>query len=222
MKKLSTIIVLCSLLCGYANAALISVETDATWLRSTTVTTGGTSGDWINPSFLPAGLIFDQAVVIDNANPQVGPFGSLFNVDVIDANAGVTYYKTNFNLDYFTAIMASIRVSVDNGLAIWINNQLVGAETTLTVLNWKPDYPSFDINTDGSSSNIVKFDITNPFSGFVVGDNELIIAVRNYDGRDSGAFAFDMQVTTIPEPGTLSLLALAIIGVSMSKRMSKN
>jgi hypothetical protein len=160
MKKLSAIIGLCSLLIGHANAALISVETDATWLRSNTVETGGTSGDWMNPSFLPTGLIFDQAVVIDNANPQVSPFGSLFNVDVIDANAGVTYYKTNFNLNYFNAIMASIRVSVDNGLAIWINDELVGAETTLTVINWKPDYPSFDINTDGSSSNIVN--LTSP------------------------------------------------------------
>jgi hypothetical protein len=177
----------------------LSVVSDLTWTKSTVVDAGGAGGPWVPPRTTPpAAGTFTQT-------PTFGNAGGIDGTDVADIGggavaissvSGVYYFRTTFTLPSATGITANIRLSVDNNAQVFINGQEVARETTFTGANFNgPNYPAFRINPDGSISNIVQFDTTFPFTGWIAGTNELVVSVRNTDGGDSGGLVFRMDIT---------------------------
>jgi hypothetical protein len=205
-----------------AQASLI-VGSDASWMQSTTTTVGGVSGAWTNPILAPpSAATFTQAVTLGGGVSATG--ATALGVTDIFAGEGVNYFRTTFNLDAFSSILASVSLAVDNNAAVWINGMFVAAETTLTRANWSDPLPSFDIRADGVIINIVKFDQVTPFTGFTAGTNELILSVRNLDGNDRGGFGFrmDIDATAVPEPSIIALFGLGLAGLGFARRKTRS
>lgn len=220
MFKVAAIIALVTAMSG-AQASVITVGSNPSWTKSTVTTPGGASGAWTNPTLAPpSAASFTNPVVVGGG--VAAPAATALGVTGISTGNGVTYFTTMFNLNPFSSISASIALGVDNGAAVWINGQFVGAETSLSTANWASPYPGFDIASNGSILNIVKFDQTQAFTGFTAGQNTLILAIRNLDNGDTGGFGFRMNLdvterSAVPEPGSLALIALALVGLGVAR-----
>ena len=86
--------------------------------------------------------------------------------------------------------------------------------------NWARPYSSLTINEDGSITNLSLFDpgASTSFTGWKVGQNELILVIRNPDteGLNAGGIAFRMDVVTrVPEPGSIVMLGLGGLGLAV-------
>ncbi|MEM7248945.1 MAG: LamG domain-containing protein [Acidobacteriota bacterium] len=104
----------------------------------------------------------------------------------------IRYYRHTFELDTATGLQARIRIAVDNSLRLFLNGQEIGREVSGG--SWDPPYPELTIEPDGSITNVQLFDETFDFTtGWNVGVNEVIVAVRNTEDTDRGGFAFRMD-----------------------------
>ncbi|WP_405223919.1 PEP-CTERM sorting domain-containing protein [Lentisalinibacter sediminis] len=100
----------------------------------------------------------------------------------------------NFDLDSTSDL--HIDVGVDNGVFIWLNgNFLFGA-------------------TAPGGSNLDEYDIA--VSGLAAGNHWLAILRGDHGGRTG----FDINVTakSVPEPGTLALLGMGLLGIGVARR----
>ncbi len=177
----------------------VSVVSNSTWLQSTVIDGPTGNGTWTPTRFTP------PAVATFTIPVSIGNQAGIDGTDVADIGggaqpirsfAGTYFYRTTFTLPTATGITANIRLSVDNDAQVFINGQEVAREVTLTVDNFNgPNYPQFRINPDGSIDNVVQFDTTFNFTNWIAGTNELVVAVRNTDGGDSGGLVFRMDIT---------------------------
>jgi hypothetical protein len=201
------------------------------WRRSTQTTSGGAAGTWDQSGVvLPPAATYTEAVSptstslmahINNAALDLGVTGLVANPDV-------HYYRTTFDLETVQEVSAKLHLAVDNGAQVYINGQLVAAETSFVAANWGRPYSSLAINTNGSISGVTLFDqVAAGFSGWQVGQNELVVAVRNpsTEAAPAGGFALRMEVlTVVPEPSSwvLGTVALAVVLPWMARRRSRN
>lgn len=199
---------------------IITITSDpGEWKLSTVRHSGGTSGTWTPTSDpLPDASTFTLSApagttgVVLTAAADIGLSQILRGDGGAGNPAGIQYYRTTFELAPFTDIAARIVLAADNGAAVFINGQLVARETSFLEENWQRPYSSLVIWPDGTIHNVTLFDqVASSFTGWRVGANELILAIRNLDteGLNSGALAFRMDIFhNVPEPSTIGLLAL--------------
>ncbi|MCB0533906.1 MAG: choice-of-anchor D domain-containing protein [Saprospiraceae bacterium] len=199
-------LILSLLSCATLSAQVTTVVTNTTdWKLSTVRTSGNNNGTWTTlPASLPATGTFTLTPVLSSTSvpafvPALSATG--FRLDGgINTPTGVQYFRTTFNLDLTAGKVVSSAVLttlVDNGVQVWINGQEVGQEVSYVTANWATPYPTLTINGDGTISNIQKFDATFPFTNWLNGTNELVLAARNPDneGFSAGGIAFRMDVT---------------------------
>ena len=187
------------------------------WALSTVRRSGGAAGTWTPPGdplpdastfTLPASPTPVAGIVAAAADLGLG---TLLGDGGDSQPAGLQYYRTTFDLDPFKEISAQITLAVDNGAQVFINGQEVARETSYLTENWARPYSTLSINPDGSISDVTLFDQTFSFTGWLVGENEVVLAIRNPDseGLIGGGLAFRMDVvSTVPEPGAVCLLGL--------------
>lgn len=192
--------------CATLSAQVTTVVTNTTdWKLSTVRTTGGGTGTWTTlPGSLPATASFTQTPVLSSVS--VPSFIPALSADGLQADGGqgtptgVQYFRTTFNLDLSGGKYVSsavLQAPVDNGVQIWLNGQEVARETSYHFSSWTAPYPGLTINADGSISGVQKFEGTFPFTNWIDGTNEVVLAVRNPDseGPNAGGIAFRMDVT---------------------------
>lgn len=193
---------------------LTLVSNTTQWRQSTTYTVNDTYPGWPGVSSLPSVGTF---TIVPTA-------GGLANVvagstAIYSANS-IRYYRATFVLPTISDITADLQISVDNDVHIFINGQWLALEGSLAAENFS-SLPHHRVFVD-SNTNVVNgysggqaFDSTvSTFadSNWLVGTNEIILAVRNLSGGDAGAFSFRMDlnyvVSTVPEPSSLLLCLL--------------
>jgi hypothetical protein len=174
------------------------------WQQSTQTTSGGSAGTWNQAGVVLPGVETYSLVPAPSTNfsflNHITNAAQALGVTGITAGPGVLYYRTTFELDPWDTISARLRMAVDNGAQVYINGVLVAAETSFVTANWAPPYSTLNINEDGSISAVTLFDQVAPsFSGWRVGDNEVVLAVRNPDTElpPAGGFAFRLDVRVV-------------------------
>lgn len=194
-----------------------TVVSGTDWRMSTESIDGGPNGTWspsgasppdvstftLVPSTTSAGVMPH----INNAAAALGATGLV-------GDNNVHYYRTTFELPEFTSVSATIQFAADNGGEIWINGEKIATEVSYVADNWTAPLPSIAIAADGTITT-TKFDTAAlAFAGFVPGENEVIVALRNPlpELNPAGGFAFKMDVAgqPIPEPSTWALAGIGL------------
>ena len=217
-----------------AIAATITIGTNTTdWDLSTVRATGNVGGAWttlVTPGSLPDASTYTLTPT-QSTHGHLGPGATDLGFDQLrlDGGAGtatgVQFLRTTFNASNIST--ATLSVAVDNGVQIFINGQEVAREVSFLGENWTATYPSLAIGTDGTISSVVKFDATFNFTGWIDGENEVVLAGRNPDneGLNAGGIVFRMDIETedaiISEPATLAILAIGLLGVAGRASSSK-
>ena len=187
---------------------VITVRSNVTaWRRSETVVADdGGAADWniSGPLVLPASdtyTILPSATVAGQSVPHIHDAAAPLGVEGLLSGNDVNFFRTTFELDPWDEISATMQLAVDNGAQVFVNGQLIATETSFSTENWATPLPSVSIAATGSvTSN--KFDSTTAnFSGWLVGENELVVAVRNpgvaIEVPPPGGFGMLLNVTTI-------------------------
>ncbi|SIS76838.1 PEP-CTERM sorting domain-containing protein [Neptunomonas antarctica] len=204
-----------------ANAGLIVGTNASDWRLSTVVESGGAGGNWttlIAEGALPG--LSTYTITPTSGGGVASPGAAALGVTGLNAGSGVSFFRTTFEL--FDIQSALVDVAVDNNIQIFINGHEVAREISLSGDNWTSILPSFDILSDGSIANIVKFDSTFAFSSWNEGENDVVLAVRNLDGGDSGGVAFRMELegsaVPVSAPGTIALFGLSLAALGFVRR----
>lgn len=212
--------------------SLVVTSNLTNWTLSTESADGGLAGTWdsntapalpsVSTFTLPV-LPTDGATIPHVNNAAVGLSNTDGVVTGIQADNNMRFFRTTFELEPFQSIRAELQAAMDNGGQVYINGQLLATEVSFVVDNWGAPFPGLDIGEDGSVSSVVKFDTAaSAFNGFVVGENEIIVALRNPSTEISpaGGFAFRMDLFTqpVPEPTGVVLAAFGLFVVAGMRR----
>ena len=179
-----------------------SLVSNSSFQKSTTATTSNYSGFWGGVSSLPATSTYTLPAV----EGQPYSFNSIdavtgSNVITTESN-NIVYYRKEFDLTTNINVSARFRMTVDNGMEIYVNGQLIVREENISQSNFKA--PSHDVlfNANGTVDNGFMggdlFDYTTTATMdniFNNGTNEVVIVVRNMaKASDRGGFSFSMEV----------------------------
>jgi len=171
---------------------------------------GASSGDG---NILPAPIPTegDPTIVLDE-DPNL-PFGAEFGDDWLNGDftggtwsAGPVSIPGTWTINEETAIVYNfdlegtsdlhIDVGVDNGVFIWLNGDfLFGA-------------------TAPGGANLDEYDVA--VSGLAAGNHWLAILRGDHGG--STGFDISVMAKSVPEPGTLALLGMGLLGIGAARR----
>ncbi len=170
--------------------------------KSTVITPSNFSGFWGGVSSLPATSTYTMAAV----EGQPYSFPSIDAVPgskvISTESSDITYYRREFSLTSSSNLDARIMMTVDDGMEVYINGQLIAREENVSRSNYKAPAHDVKFNANGTVMNGFMggdmFDFTTLASMddvFNTGMNELVVVVRNL-GRasDRGGFSFRMEV----------------------------
>lgn len=197
----------------------LQVVTDSTWSLSTVVDSStALTFPWVGTPLVPATSTFTLPV-------QLGqPYGypSIVLVpgsDLIDANKHVTFYRKTFNLTTLSQLATRIRLSVDDDLEIFINGHLIAGEYAFNASSFQGVPHDMFIDQTGTVTNGYNGGDTYGFvsntaldSIFLVGQNEIIVAVRNRVGGDRGGLSMVMDVFADFQGNAVSLSVTDVNG----------
>ncbi|MCA9196498.1 MAG: hypothetical protein KDA87_03130 [Planctomycetales bacterium] len=169
------------------------------WKQSTQVDFGGDLGEWFpDETSLPAADTYTLEP-LPTASDLIGHIhnaADVLDADGILADPGIQYFRTTFDLEQTSGFTTNIQLAVDNGAQLYINGEFVAEEVSFVVENWNSPLPSVDIDATGAIVS-EKFDTAAAsFNGWQLGENEIVLAIRNPDpeGAPAGGFAFRMDL----------------------------
>ena len=170
-----------------------------TWSLSSESIDGGGLGEWDPSGDSPPPDVSTLTEVplptSDSQVPHIQGAASVLDVEGIQADNDTHYYRTTFSLDRVSGFSTEIQLAVDNGAQLYINGVLVATETSFLVENWGFPLPSLSIGTDGTVDSVKFEDAATSFTDWKLGENELILAVRNpfEEVSPAGGFAYRMD-----------------------------
>jgi hypothetical protein len=170
--------------------------------KSTVVTPSNFSGFWAGVSSLPATSTYTMAAV--EGQPYSFPsINAVPGSKVITTESNnITYFRREFSLTSSSNLDTRIRMTVDDGMEVYINGQLIAREENVSRSNYKAPAHDVKFNANGTVMNGFMggdmFDFTTLASMddvFNTGMNELVVVVRNLGkASDRGGFSFRMEV----------------------------
>ncbi len=179
-----------------------TIVSDLSWSVSTDnpVSNLCTNGFWNGVGSIPANGTYTVAPVIGNAGNATTVIPG---TTPLLTSSDVRFYRKTFNLTTLSGIQATLLSSVDNAVQIWINGFPVALESSLAFENFNDaNFSRIVINSVGPNvnggpgyqvyDNITAADAS---SLFVVGLNEIVLAVANCAG-DDGTTSFEATITT--------------------------
>lgn len=188
------------------------------WRESQTVITDGANDvPWggVAPGSLPA--VGTYTIIPTTGAGSVTPLPDASN---LFSGSGIHFFRTTFTLPAFTSLTLDLRTYVDNDINIFFNGTELALEGSLDTNNFGGADPlRLRVAANGVVSNGPPngqpFDEVAPtFANFFAGENEIVLAVRNLNGGDSGGFSFRADFDVVPtvsgvapEPSALALLA---------------
>lgn len=184
----------------------ISVVSNADWMLSTESSSGGPVGEWDFEEFavdFPGEQTFTEIPLLTADSGAIGNInnaalalaGENAPVAGLLAGPGIQYFRTTFDLESTEELSGQLTWAVDNGGAVFINGNAIGLETSFDVANWTSPLPSVEFLADGTIGEVVKVDITTEeFEDWFVGENEIIVAVRNPDDEPDPAGGFALRL----------------------------
>ncbi len=227
-KTLAILTLSCALGTGPATAATISLVTNTTdWLLSTVVDTSNSNDvPWSGASaFLPDVSTYTE-IPVEGASYIFPVPGAA----ILFAGSDVSFYRATFSLAAFTAVTLDLSASFDNDLDIFINGHELALEGDFTSGNFNDPNHRLFVASDGTVTNgylgglpfTVSTAASFPSSFFKVGANEIVLAVRNASGGDSGGVTVsaDLVTTEAPEPSTCATLAVGALSLLGFRRRS--
>lgn len=223
--KNSTILAILTLSCtlgaGPATAATISLVTNTTdWLLSTVVDRSNSDVvPWPGAStFLPNVSTYTE-IPVEGASHIFPVTGAA----ILFAGSGVSFYRATFSLAAFSAVTLDLSASFDNDLDIFINGHELALEGDFAAANFNGPNHRLFVASDGTVTNgylgglpfTVSAAASFPSSFFNVGNNEIVLAVRNLSSGDSGGVTVsaDLVTTEAPEPSPCASLAVGALSL---------
>ena len=178
----------------------LTVVSDNSWMKSTTVSPSNFSGYWPGATTLPASATFTDPVTIGQ------PYGyatinTIDGSDVISTGNSVTYFRKEFMLTKTIDLNVRLLTTVDDQADIYLNGHRVALITSFGRPNFK--FPAHDAKfTNGTVSNghlggdaFEVVSMADLDTVLQAGTNELIVAVRNLGkSTDLGGFSFRMDI----------------------------
>ena len=204
----------CNSVSGSVTSSLV-VNSGSDWKESTVVDYNSYTGQfWPGTSNLPAVSTYTLTPTIN-----------AYSVTVIPGTQGmyslndVRFFRKTFSLSSNQDVKATFLASVDNSVQIFVNGVAVALEghadgsnfsgTTFhrLVMNENglnttggPGFDAFDQITGSSASSL-----------FVAGENEIVLAVRNFSNTDRGAVSFQATIENQSPVGTPVVLTVTDI-----------
>lgn len=179
----------------------ISIVSDSTWALSTSVDSStALTFPWAGAPFVPSSSTFTLPVELGQ------PYGypsipAVPGSEVVISEKHITYYRKTFPLTSLNQLGTRIRLSVDDDIEVYVNGHLLAAEYSFSQSSFQGMPHDLLIDTLGNATNGYNggdqfgYVSTTPLDSiFQVGDNEIILAVRNRVGNDRGGFTMVMDV----------------------------
>ncbi|MDA1276614.1 MAG: MBG domain-containing protein [Verrucomicrobia bacterium] len=178
-------------------ADVISVDTSnaANWKQSTSSYIDNTDPNWPGVTTpLPSAATYTVNTAIQ---PLVAGFTGIVS------GSGVTFYRSVFSLPSFATLTADLSALVDNNIQIFVNSKSLASFGTDLCGFCSGDFRLF-IGTDGTVNNgylggglFSSVQASFLQSAWISGGaNEIVVAVRNLGGGDTGGFRLSLVLTT--------------------------
>ncbi len=178
----------------------LTVVSDNTWMKSTTVSPSNFSGFWPGAVSLPSVATFTDPVMM--GQPYGYPsINTIEGTDVIKTGHSVTYFRKEFSLTNTNDLYVRMLITADDQAEIYLNGHRTALISTFGRPNFK--FPAHDAkftnavvsngHLGGDPFDVVS--IADLDTVLQAGTNELIVAVRNLGKpSDIGGFSFRMDI----------------------------
>jgi hypothetical protein len=180
----------------------IQIVSDGSWTESTVIdSTSVFSFPWSGAPALPATATFNQPVDVGQPYPWVS-IQPIPGSQVIRSFNYIRFYRKTFTLSSLNNLSARARMSVDDDMEIYINGKLLAREGSYAQSNFKGAPHDLHIDSSGTTNGFNggdAFDFVSTLSLdslFNIGNNEIILAVRNGIGNNRGGFTFALDLNT--------------------------
>lgn len=175
-------------------------ESDGSWMKSTTTEQAPYGGSWSGAASLPGAATYTLPVSLGQPYPW-GTFDPVESAPIIIGTNNVTFYRKEVNIANPKDVQMRLRMTMDDGLEVYVNGHLLVREENSTQANWKEPVHDILYEGDGTITNgnmgNQAFDVVTPADLDTIlqaGMNEIVVALYNLRASSNkGGFSMIME-----------------------------